>query len=214
MAGVLRQHIIYGLFDPRDGELRYIGKSEAGLKRRLAEHLMPSYLATPSHKNSWIKGLLAEGVQPVGVVLQRLSTSAELCDAERYWIAFFRAQGCRLTNMTDGGEGLVGLAKSPETIAKMRAAKLGRKLSAETRAKMRASALGRKLTEADKAKISAAHKGRKISEEQKAQLRAANLGKKQTAEQRAAASAWWKAWWSDPNNRARMMAARRKGASS
>jgi len=29
----MKENIIYGLFDPRDGQLRYIGKSVNGLKR-------------------------------------------------------------------------------------------------------------------------------------------------------------------------------------
>jgi len=208
MTSALRQHIIYGLFDPRDGELRYIGKSEAGLKRRLAEHLMPSYLATPSHKNSWIKGLLAEGVQPVGVVLQRLSTSAELCDAERYWITFFRAQGCRLTNMTDGGEGFGKRPVSAETRAKMRAAKLGKKQSPEHIAKRIAPRIGRPLSAEHRASCSAAAKRRGISAATRAAAIAAATGRVRTEAERAATSERMTRWWADPNNRSRMLAAR------
>ncbi|QNI88875.1 NUMOD3 motif family protein [Synechococcus sp. ROS8604] len=66
-------------------------------------------------------------------------------------------------NKTIGGAGPSGCARSKETRAKIRAARIGRKVTEETRAKMR----GRKHTEETRAKL----RGRKFTEETRAKMR-------------------------------------------
>ena len=117
---------IYGLLD-ENGELRYVGKSVRPISKRLTSHLTPNALKQTSHRVSWIKGMLSRGFKPTIIHIQTLNNHDDLCGAEKYWISYFRENGCRLVNMTDGGDGSFGCKQSLETIEK-RASKLrGRK---------------------------------------------------------------------------------------
>lgn len=87
-------------------------------------------------------------------------------------------------NMTDGGEGICGCARSEATKAKLRAANLGRKDSAATRAAKAAVHvgnkynLGRKHTNQSRSNMGAAKLGHKVSDLTRAKLSAALLGRK------------------------------------
>lgn len=61
--------------------------------------------STTSHKRAWIKSLLKEGLSPVLKVIDEVS-SGEWELWESYWIEQFRAWGFKLTNFTNGGEGV------------------------------------------------------------------------------------------------------------
>jgi hypothetical protein len=74
-------------------------------------------------------------------------------------------------NMCLGGRG--GGIQTPEILAKMSAANIGKKLSEETKAKIRAANLGNKYTF-----------GKKHTEEAKEKIRAANLGRLRSEEQK------------------------------
>lgn len=76
----MNKYIIYGLVDPRSGELRYVGKSCSGLKRPKA-HLAPSNLKKATHKNNWIRQLLAAGARPDILVIEE-TDEAGLVEAE------------------------------------------------------------------------------------------------------------------------------------
>jgi hypothetical protein len=91
---------IYGLVDPRDWEMRYIGKAVRAAKR-LASHLRDCRKRkTPVYQ--WINELLAAGLLPVVVII-------EVCPAnvwkhhERGMIAIAREKGCKLLNVAPGG---------------------------------------------------------------------------------------------------------------
>ncbi len=177
---------IYGLFDD-SGELRYVGKTEQTLAKRLKEHVAPWHLIAATHKNSWIKQLLRYGLNPRIQTIQTLpkeTVQSDLNKAEIYWIKFFKDQGCRLTNGTDGGEGLAGRKHSEATKAKMSAATKGRTQSPAHLAALSAVRTGRVQSDETKAKISAAHKGKTMSQETRARMSAAK-----TPELRARVSA-------------------------
>jgi hypothetical protein len=101
--------LVYGLIDPRDGQLRYIGKSCSGLRRPVS-HGWPSALKTDSKtwKGRWIADLQRAGLQYEILVLEEHLAAEPLAEAEQFWIAYFRSLGCRLTNLTVGGEGTPG----------------------------------------------------------------------------------------------------------
>src|SRR5438105_11913465 len=99
--------IIYGLIDPRDGQLRYVGKSVSGMNRPKA-HMQHVFLQSNTHKVNWIRQLKALGLQYGIVVIQSLDDKEMLSQAEIFWIAYFRQLGCPLTNLTAGGEGMLG----------------------------------------------------------------------------------------------------------
>jgi hypothetical protein len=99
--------LIYGLGDPQDGRLRYIGKSTSGL-RRPKRHFEAYHLQkSETHKTHWIRKLQREGLQPFIVVIQELDVPEGLPELERGWIFYFRSLGCNLVNGTDGGEGVL-----------------------------------------------------------------------------------------------------------
>ena len=65
---------IYGLTDPRTGELRYIGKTKNSLKYRLMRHVR--YRDKGSvHKNSWIGLLERDGLRPEIFVIEEVEDS-------------------------------------------------------------------------------------------------------------------------------------------
>jgi hypothetical protein len=183
-------HIVYGYADPRDGALRYVGKSSQGLVR-------PKQFGSHGHRcGNWIKALAAEGLRPKIIVLQELDThctARELNEAEVYEIQRQQDLGCNLTNLTDGGDGPMRGRKhtfaaraaisaanresmkgnknfaerrhKPESIEKIRTSKLGKARPDSVRWAVAAAQLGRKHSVEHNAKIGAAHKGRTQSAE-------------------------------------------------
>jgi len=157
---------IYGLVDPRDERIRYIGKANNPARRRVY-HLTPRNLSYRTPKNSWLKHLLGLGLEPSLLILQCVPVLLWE-EAERSWIARLRPQ---LVNATDGGDGAPNLP--PESLERMAAAGRGRvpwnkgkKQTPEQCANNARSMLGRpgywvgkRLSADHRAKLSAAKKG-------------------------------------------------------
>ena len=138
---------IYALVDPRNKAIRYIGKA-VDLKKRLAQHLSPSSLKKHTHKNFWIKKLLALGLKPEIEPIADLHYLDDWAEEERLWIARLRSLSGhpKLTNSTDGGEGVEGLVFSEESRKKMSQSGKGRRASAETCARISAAHKGKVKT--------------------------------------------------------------------
>src|SRR5271169_1581874 len=129
-------HVIYGLFDPETKELRYIGYT-SNMKRRHYDHHQKYFLKGNSHKNNWIKSLLARGLEAEIFVLERYETAEELPLAEIENIEYYRFLGVDLTNSTNGGDGLSkGYKFSEEARQKMSETHKGHSVSSETRQKI------------------------------------------------------------------------------
>lgn len=158
--------VIYGLFCP-GGELRYIGQTRVGIRRRLSKHLTAGRAASPSLPvNRWIAALLLAGQEPEIKLLLSDVPVEDLDGAERSQIAAARAAGARLLNVTDGGNAFTGTWRMPaDAIRRSAQAKVGKPRSAETRAKLAAANRGKKATPETCAKRSALFKGRKQSPE-------------------------------------------------
>jgi len=160
--------IIYGLIDPRTKELRYIGMSSTGLKRPKT-HLNPStYNKSNTYVYCWIKSLVKENLQPEIMVIDECSSYIELQDLEIFYINYFKAIGCKLTNLREGGlGGKYGEKQAPEIIAKRNATKksnnkLPHKMSEESRLKISLIQKGQirnPRSEYTKLKISLANRG-------------------------------------------------------
>jgi hypothetical protein len=157
----LSSFLIYALVDPRTDEIRYVGRSSTGVNGRPKQK-------HSGHCWSWEESLLKEGLRPQVKVLEELQFQDGLNEAEIRWITKLRVEGARLTNLTDGGEGLTN--PSAEVREKMRLAKLGTRHSAETKAKMSASRVGKSTCS--------------FSVETRQKMRLAKLGKKQSVETR------------------------------
>jgi hypothetical protein len=156
--------IIYGLCDPRTGELRYVGKSSQGL-RRAKNHVKESDLRRHgrTHKTAWIRSLLKLGLRPKIIVIKECQDAQCLYEEEQNIIAFYRKMNARLVNSTDGGPGRFGYKLSDETKEKIRSAARRQtpvSHSAETKQFLRALQLGRKHSLDARSNMSAAHGGR------------------------------------------------------
>ena len=143
LAGVAPKFLVYGLIDPRDGQLRYVGKSTSGLARP-RQHVQPAFLKRDRrHKGNWVRSLVALGMRPEVEVLEVHESAETLAEAECFYIAYFRSLGCRLTNLTDGGEGQVGWTPTVETRAKIAMAHRGTPMSEKTKRSIAAALTGR-----------------------------------------------------------------------
>lgn len=173
---VTSRFLIYGLLDPRDGTLRYIGKSSSGMSRP-RDHARPSRVRVErTHKANWVRSLLAIGLCPQIVVIEEHPTSDDLGEAEQFYIAYFKTLGCRLTNATEGGEGAPGVQVSDSTRAKQSVARRGRRFTSEHRAAIAAGLKGHEVSLETRQKIGARHKGntycvgRELSEASRAKM--------------------------------------------
>ncbi len=126
---------IYGLFDPRDCRLRYIGKSDHP-ESRLKEHIKYAHLdQKKTHKDYWILQLLKEGLNPSVEILEEVPTSSWK-ESERAWIGECRRAGLSLTNQTEGGHGIEGYHHTDETKRIISESSKNRQPSEETRARL------------------------------------------------------------------------------
>jgi hypothetical protein len=159
-----KQTIIYALCDPDTIEVRYVGKT-TNLKRRIYEHLHRKDCAhTPVRR--WVAKLQRGGKQPVVCVIEVCGD--DWAARERHWIAAYRADGGRMLNLSDGGDGAGGIVLTPERRAHLSAvAKAqGRRpprpavipphpQSAETRAKISRARQGMRFTPEHRLALSA-----------------------------------------------------------
>lgn len=143
---------VYGLYDPRDEALRYIGQTTLSLARRLCSHITRKELSNRRHVTSWLKQLTGLGLLPRIEELAVAYSRVELDTLEIKFISEAHSRGAKLTNHTRGGRGMSGYI-----------------LSEETRRKMSVSRTGFHHDAAAKAKISAANKGLIRSNELKKQ---------------------------------------------
>jgi group I intron endonuclease len=133
-----------------DGTPFYVGKGDekrVSIKKR-------------EHNLQHTKILNEHGLENILVGKMECSTEDFAFELERGLIKRLRKMNVSIVNLTDGGDGLSGFSRSPETRAKMSAAQIGNKKSLgvkrspETRAKMAAGKIGNKW-----------NLGRKYSEE-------------------------------------------------
>lgn len=121
----------YGLRADNDTNFFYIGKSFVG-SYRLMEHLSDARRGEKDLKSNKIRKLLRSGNTIIEEVL--LITDSEK-EALEYEVSLIAKYGRRnnntgiLTNLTDGGEGVVGAVYSAEAREKMSKAKMGHKIN-------------------------------------------------------------------------------------
>lgn len=180
-----REWHIYTLCDPVTEQVRYVGWSFLP-KRRLVGHLWRARSGRErSHKANWLRSLEESGLAPLLRIVESGTSERGWATAEPAWIRHYTNIGCRLTNLTLGGEGVVGLKYSAESRAKMSAAKRGRKLSPEHIKKLGDATRGRKRPPHVREAISRAQRGKTLSAETKAKLSVACTGYKHTEQAKA-----------------------------
>jgi len=179
---------IYGLYCPIAEQIKYVGQAINPLKR-LEIHLKDRDNQIKSYKANWLRKIKME---PRLIILQIVLFKQRNL-IEKFWIRYLRINGHRLTNMTDGGDGALGMKHSEESKRKMSInhmgitgqkhseetkrkisiARTGQKNSEEAKKKMR----GRKCSAKAKIKMSLAKKGKKFTEEHKRKISESNKGK-------------------------------------
>lgn len=92
---------IYGLYHPITGELRYVGKTEKALFRRLAQHMYNARKGGTTYRDCWIRKLIEQGLKPT-IQLIESTTQADWSEREQFWIREKSKDG-RLTNLHEGG---------------------------------------------------------------------------------------------------------------
>jgi hypothetical protein len=141
--GLVVLALIYGLIDPRDGTIRYIGKTQQSLQCRLRGHLN---CAGRRHVTCWIRQLKDLGLTPQIQLMAQVDNS-RWQELEREFIARGKSLGYRLTNMTEGGEGGYQGSPSQERYEKVARALRGRKTRPEVVERLRFLHLGKKESE-------------------------------------------------------------------
>lgn len=125
------------------------------------------------HRGAWLRSLHRRGLKP-GIHLVQEVPHACWSDAETFWISFFRDRGCPLVNGNAGGHGGPGYRHTPESRAKMSAARRGVStgprgpMSEAQKSKLRASAHRQMEDPAMRAAISKVHSGKTLSAAHKA----------------------------------------------
>lgn len=112
----MKNYLIYALQDPESGRVRYIGLSTVGEKRPKS-HRSAGARRRRTRCAAWLRSLYKRGLKPEWCVIERCASLEAASDAERFWIAHYRAVGgYDIVNLTDGGfEGKV----VPERIAQV-----------------------------------------------------------------------------------------------
>lgn len=83
-------YVVYALTDPRDGSIRYVGRT-SNLAGRLASHesegrRVVEHPSENPRKCEWLRELRREGLRFGVCILQRSRNGAENCHDEAQWI--------------------------------------------------------------------------------------------------------------------------------
>lgn len=148
-----RMYYVYLLTYP-DGTPFYVGK---GTESRIAAHAREARKGCSCRKCGIIQGIWRIGTDFGKIIVIETSDESEAFASERALIALYGRH--TLTNKTNGGEGASGYRHTPEAIAKIRAASMGR----QTR-------LGHHRSAADNRRVSEKLKGRVITPEARTKI--------------------------------------------
>lgn len=124
---------IYILIDPRDNQVKYVGKTN-NVKRRYSQHISLAS-KNKTYKTNWLSSLIIMNLKPEMVVIDECEDDSWI-ELEQWYIELFKSWGFKLTNLTKGGDGVRGFKPSKESLLKRSIAQKGKKLSKETKIKI------------------------------------------------------------------------------
>ena len=179
----MSDYFIYGLIDPRNRSVFYVGQSSRGSIEPEDYIRRAGSGKTTRLVKRYLRRLHLLGLKSEWEILEEIDLD-HLDDAERFWIASIRSCGAALANMTDGGEGLKGYRLSEEQRRKRSETShfrypinLGRKHPKDEIERRAFSNTGKKRSPETKARISAALTGKKFSEERRLRMSISRKGK-------------------------------------
>ena len=151
----MKTSYLYTLNCPFTNTIKYVGIS-INPKQRFSTHISKARYNTNTRKNTWIKGLLNQGLKPILNVISRHNIDI-INDVEVAYILECKNKGIFLYNLTSGEEKKKQV--SQETKEKIRQANLGKKQSLSTVEKRRVLLIGQKRTKEVREKLSNNQKG-------------------------------------------------------
>lgn len=154
----------------------YVGKMSKTVKDS------KSYMGSGSLIKKAIKKYGIENF--VKEILEENVAKEELSIREMFWIQKLNTKLPNGYNLTEGGEGTLGIKRTKSQIEKHRKAIIGKKLSEETRKKMSKAHKGKKLSIEHVMNLTKALTGRKLSPEHVKKVADGNRGKKLSEEQK------------------------------
>ena len=162
---------VYVLIDPRDKTIRYVGWTADSLTVRLRQHRNSK---DDTHRYKWIALLARLNLAPIIQVVQFAPIEFRI-EVETYWIQYYRSIGCRLTNATDGGDGLFN--PTEEIRLKISNALKGRIVSDTTRRKQSVAQTLRAQSPGEQERRRTARRGIIHTPETRARMSAQRSGK-------------------------------------
>jgi hypothetical protein len=177
----MKKIYIYGLVDVIKNELKYIGKSN-NPQSRYRKHLQDSKKKI-SYKDKWIYSLLENNNKPELLIIDEVE-EYDWEKWEKFYISYYKFIGCKLTNISEGGENPpshLGRKKTKEEIEKLRVSNLGKKRSIETRKRISEAKKGKPILHLNNGKKRSLSHRKNISFSLKGRI-SPNKGKKYTDE--------------------------------
>lgn len=153
---------VYEHWRPDTGACFYVGKGKGKRAHKPFRN---------RHHRNIVTKLQAAGLVVDVRITHRGLTEKQALTIEVERIAYWRSQGTKLTNLTDGGDGSSGWTASEETKARMSASHIGRTFSPETIERMRLVKTGKTISESTRKKLQVSHKGKKASPETREKMR-------------------------------------------
>ncbi|MBE8949426.1 MAG: GIY-YIG nuclease family protein [Quinella sp. 3Q1] len=161
--------VVYLILNKINGR-KYVGQTVQPLEIRFDKHTRSNYAIGRAIRKYGKENFYCG-------VIKTCASKEELDYWEKYYIATLKTKKTYGYNLTDGGEGTVGLERTPEHCAKLAASKRGKNNpnygkhpSNETRAKRSASLKGRRFSEEHCAKLAAAQTGKRYADESRVKM--------------------------------------------
>ncbi len=114
----MRKGVIYGLICPISKQIRYVGRTIQPIKIRFKKHKYEhrGFIRKNKHlsyRSNWIKKLDDKGLlHKLGYIIIENCAEDIIDEREIYWIKYYKDSGYKLTNLTDGGDGMLGHIQS------------------------------------------------------------------------------------------------------
>lgn len=88
---------IYTLSDPRNGNVRYVGKT-INPRMRYGTHIVNHEHSEGGAKRAWISDLKSSGLAPQMIIIEEVEGRENAADRELFWVEKYLSDGCELVN--------------------------------------------------------------------------------------------------------------------